>query len=106
MPAVSITVDASLDATKVAQAAHAAVKDGIGKPDMYITVGVAVGVVLIGGKPGKVLAHVDSIGGNFAAFMDKFCASLADMGVSANEVTCTFRSVTMKEFGMNGAPLG
>ena len=37
---------------------------------------------------GKVLAHLDSIGGNFAAFMDKFCASLADMGVSANKVTC------------------
>lgn len=106
MPSVSITVDASLDATKVAQIAHAAVKEGIGKPDMYITVGVTTGVVLVGGKPGKVLAHVDSIGGNFAGFMDKFCAALSDIGVPAGEITCTFRGVTMKEFAMNGAPLG
>jgi hypothetical protein len=106
MPAVSVTVDPSLDAAKVALAAHAAVKEGIGKPDMYITVGVTSGVVLVGGKPGKVLAHVDSMGGSFAGFVDKFCAALGEMGVAAGEVTCTFRSVSMKEFAMNGAPLG
>lgn len=54
----------------------------------------------------KVLAHVDSIGGSFPGFMDKFTAGLGDMGVPAGEVTCTFRSVNMKEFAMNGAPLG
>ena len=77
------TAVSSLDAAKVAQAAHAAVKEGIGKPDMYITVGVTSGVVLVGGKPGKVLAHVDSIGGSFAGFVDKFCAALGEMGVAA-----------------------
>ena len=106
MPAVAITADASLDAAKVAQAAHAAVKTGIGKPDMYITVAVHPGTVLIGGKPGKVLANVDSIGGDFAGFVSAFCASLGELGVQPGEVTCTFRSVGMKEFAMNGSPLG
>ena len=106
MPAVSITADASLDANKVATMAHNAVKEGIGKPDMYIHVGVSSGVVLCGGNPGKVLAHVDSIGGDFGAFVEKFCASLAELGVKPSEVTCTFRSIGMKEFAMNGALLG
>ena len=34
MPAVNIVTDPSLDASKVAAAAHEAVKSGIGKPDM------------------------------------------------------------------------
>ena len=33
------------DAAKVAKAAHDAVKEGIGKPDMYITVAVSSAVV-------------------------------------------------------------
>ena len=66
MPAVNIVADPSLDASKVAAAAHEAVKSGIGKPDMYITVAVTSGVVMVGGKPGKVLAQVESIGGDFA----------------------------------------
>ena len=106
MPAVNVVADPSLDAAKVAQFAHDAVKTGIGKPDMYITVAVSSGVVMVGGKPGKCLANVDSIGGNFAAFVSKFCESLATLGVHPAEVTCTFRSVGMKEFAMNGAPLG
>ena len=106
MPAVAITADASLDAAKVAQIAHDAVKNGIGKPDTYITVAVHPGIVMVGGKPGKVLAQVESIGGNFAGFCSKFQEGLAPMGVSAGEVTATFRSVGMKEFAMNGAPLG
>ena len=106
MPAVAITADAALDAAKVAQAAHDAVKNGIGKPDMYITVAVHPGIVMVGGKPGKVLANVDSIGGNFAGFVSAFCKSLGELGVAEAEVTCTFRSVGMKEFAMNGAPLG
>ena len=106
MPAVSITADASLDAAKVAQAAHDAVKTGIGKPDMYITIAVHPGVVMVGGKPGKILANVDSIGGNFAGFCSTFCTALGELGVTPAEVTCTFRSVGMKEFAMNGAPLG
>lgn len=106
MPAVNIVADPSLDASKVAAAAHEAVKSGIGKPDMYITVAVSSGVVMVGGKPGKVLAQVESIGGNFAGFCSKFQECLTPMGVSAGEVTATFRSVGMKEFAMNGAPLG
>ena len=53
MPAVNITADAALDPAKVAQAAHDAVKNGIGKPDMYITCAVHPGLVMVGGKPGK-----------------------------------------------------
>ena len=106
MPAVSIQCDPSLDAAKVAKAAHDAVKEGIGKPDMYITVAVSSAVVTIGGAPGKVLAHVDSIGGNFADFVSHLCGGLKALGVEPNEVTATFRSVGMKEFAMNGAPLG
>ena len=69
MPAVSVVADASLDLNKVADAAHEAVKSGIGKPDMYITVAVHHGVVRVGGKPGKALANVDSIGGNFGGML-------------------------------------
>jgi hypothetical protein len=40
MPSVQVFVDKSLglDPAKVGQVAHDAVKNGIGKPDMYITV--------------------------------------------------------------------
>ena len=61
---------------------------------------------MVGGKPGKVLAQVESIGGNFASFCSKFQEGLAPLGVAAGQVTATFRSVGMKEFAMNGAPLG
>ena len=71
-----------------------------------ITVAVSSGVVMVGGKPGKVLAQVESIGGSFAGFCSKFQEGLAPLGVAAGEVTATFRSVGMKEFAMNGAPLG
>ncbi len=109
MPAVDVKVCKStgLDATKVAQVAHDAVKNGIGKPDMYITVSVVLAdCVLVGGKPQSVLANVDSIGGNFAGFVTALTEGLAPMGVEASNVTVTFRSVGMKEFAMNGRPLG
>ena len=61
---------------------------------------------MVGGKPGKVLAQVESIGGNFANFCSKFQEGLAPLGVDPGAVTSTFRSVGMKEFAMNGAPLG
>ena len=62
-----------LDAAKVGEIAHNAVKNGIGKPDMYITVAVTMAdCVMVGGKPKSVLAQVDSIGGNFAGFV-KVC---------------------------------
>ena len=87
--------------------AHDAVKNGIGKPDMYITVAVTMAdCVLVGGQPKSVLAQVDSIGGNFAGFVKVLCDGLAPMGVPASNVTATFRSVNMKEFAMNGSPLG
>ena len=60
----------------------------------------------MGGKKGMVLAQVESIGGSFAGFCSKFQAGLEPLGVTADQVTATFRSVTMKEFAMNGAPLG
>ena len=49
MPAVDVKVCKStgLDATKVAQVAHDAVKNGIGKPDMYITVAVLFVVMVL-----------------------------------------------------------
>ena len=53
-----------------------------------------------------MLAHVDSIGGDFAGFVSKLCEGLGELGVQPAEVTCTFRSVDRKEFAMNGAPLG
>ena len=109
MPSVQLLVCKSLglDAAAVAQVGHDAVKNGIGKPDMYITVAVTMAdCVLVGGKPKSVLAQVESIGGNFAGFTKALCAGLAPMGVEASNVTATFRSVTMKEFAMNGAPLG
>ena len=106
MPAVNVVADPSLDAAKVAQFAHDAVKTGIGKPDMYITVAVSSGLVMVGGNKGSVLANVDSIGGNFAGFVSTLCKELEPLGVAPGGVTCTFRSVGMKEFAMNGAPLG
>ena len=72
MPAVNVTAckTTGLDAAKVAQLAHDSVKNGIGKPDMYITVAVTMAdCVMVGGKPASVLAQVDSIGGNFAGFI-------------------------------------
>merc|ERR1712113_387629 len=98
--------DASLDALKVAEAAHAAVKKGIGKPDVHITAAVSSGLVMIGGDKGMILANIDSIGGNFAKFVSVFCKEVEPLGVSPEQITCTFRSVGMKEFAMNGAPLG
>ena len=106
MPAVNIVCDPSLDASKVAAAAHEAVKSGIGKPDQYISIAVTSGVVMVGGKPGKGLAQVESIGGDFANLCSKFQEGLAPLGVDPGAVTSTFRSVGMKEFAMNGAPLG
>ena len=135
MPAVSVTIDKGLglDATAVAKVAHDAVKNGIGKPDQCapppldshrcvamlschhathlvcadITVSVVqADCVLVGGQPKSALAHVDSIGGNFAGFVKALCDGLAPMGVAAGNVTATFRSVGMKEFAMNGSPLG
>ena len=109
MPAVQLLVDKSLglDAAKVAQVGHDAVKNGIGKPDMYIPVAVTMAdCVLVGGKPQSVLGQVESIGGNFAGFVAALCEGLGPMGVAPANVTCVFRSVGMKEFAMNGAPLG
>ena len=132
MPAVSVTIDKGLglDATAVAKVAHDAVKNGIGKPDQCapppldshplrchaltrltscadITVSVVqADCVLVGGQPKSALAHVDSIGGNFAGFVKALCDGLAPMGVAASNVTATFRSVGMEEFAMNGSPLG
>ena len=109
MPAVNVLCDKALglDAAAVGQVAHDAVKNGIGKPDMYITVAVTMAdCVMVGGKPASVLAQVDSIGGNFAGFVSALCEGLAPMGVAAGNVTATFRNVGMKEFAMNGSPLG
>ena len=109
MPSVMVVIDKSLglDTAAVGKAAHDAVKNGIGKPDMYITVAVTVAdYVSVGGQPKSVLATVESIGGSFAGFVKALCGSLAPMGVEASRVTATFRSVGMKEFAMNGAPLG
>ncbi len=53
MPSVQVFVDKSLglDPAKVGQVAHDAVKNGIGKPDMYITVAVTLSdCVMVGGK--------------------------------------------------------
>ena len=68
---------------------------------------------MVGGKPGKVLAQVESIRSGmlahdhftFAGFCSKFQEGLAPLGVAAGEVTATFHSVGVKEFAMNGAPL-
>jgi|UniRef100_A0A7S3ARG2 hypothetical protein len=109
MPAVTLLIDKSLglDAAMCAQVAHEAVKNGIGKPDQYITVAVTLAdCVTVGGKPQSVLAHVDSIGGSFSGFVRALCEGFAPMGVQAANITATFRSVTTKEFAMNGAPLG
>ena len=109
MPAVQLLVCKSLglDPTAVAQLGHAAVKNGIGKPDMYITVAVTMAdCVLVGGKPASVFAQVESIGGNFAGCVKALCDGLGPMGVEPSNVTVIFRSVGMKEFAMNGAPLG
>ena len=54
----------------------------------------------------SVLAQVDSAGGSFSGFVKALCEGLAPMGVSEGNVTCTFRSVSLKEFAMNGSPLG
>eukprot|EP00316_Scyphosphaera_apsteinii_P003714 CAMPEP_0119314866 /NCGR_PEP_ID=MMETSP1333-20130426/34071_1 /TAXON_ID=418940 /ORGANISM="Scyphosphaera apsteinii, Strain RCC1455" /LENGTH=109 /DNA_ID=CAMNT_0007320065 /DNA_START=27 /DNA_END=356 /DNA_ORIENTATION=- len=109
MPSVQLLVNKSLglDANTVAKVAHDAVKNGIGKPDMYITVAVTMAdCVLVGGKPASVLAQVDSIGGNFAGFVKELCKALLPLGVDASLITATFRSVSMKEFAMNGSTLG
>ena len=73
--------------------------------DITVSV-VQADCVLVGGQPKSALAHVDSIGGNFAGFVKALCDGLAPMGVAAGNVTATFRSVGMKEFAMNGSPLG
>eukprot|EP00966_Prymnesium_polylepis_P079888 1851101-Prymnesium_polylepis.1 len=79
MPSVQLLVDKSLglDAAKLGQLAHEAVKTGIGKPEQYITVAVTMAdCVLVGGKAQSVLAQVDSIGGNFAGFVTALCSNL------------------------------
>jgi hypothetical protein len=109
MPSVQVLVDkaSGVDAGKVAETAHAAVKNGIGKPDQYITVAVTLAdVVLVGGKPKSALAQVDSIGGNFSGFVSEFCKGMSELGVPAENVVVTFRSVNRNEFAMNGSPLG
>ena len=73
--------------------------------DITVSV-VQADCVLVGEQPKSALAHVDSIGGNFAGFVKALCDGLAPMGVAAGNVTATFRSVGMKEFAMNGSPLG
>ena len=109
MPSVQLLVDKSLglDATAIAQVGHNAVKNGIGKPDQYITVAVtSADAVTVGGNPKSVLAQVDSIGGDFAAFVTELCKGLEPMGIPAERVVVTFRSVTREEFAMSGKPLG
>ena len=44
----------------------------------------------------SVLAQVDSAGGSFSGFVKALCEGLAPMGVSEGNVTCTFRSVSLK----------
>ena len=75
------------------------------RADITVSV-VQADCVLVGGQPKSALAQVDSIGGNFAGFVKALCEGLAPMGVAASNVTATFRSVGMKEFAMNGRPLG
>ncbi len=63
MPSVQVFLDKSLglDPAKVGQIAHDAVKNGIGKPDMYITVAVTLSdCVMVGGKAQSSKCERDS----------------------------------------------
>jgi len=83
---------------------HRCVKEALGKPDMYITVAITKAeYVSVVGKAQSVVVQLDSIGGSLGEFTKQVCAGLK--GVEADKITCTFRSVSGKEFAMNGATI-
>mmetsp|Transcript_33181 Transcript_33181/g.60108 ORF Transcript_33181/g.60108 Transcript_33181/m.60108 type:complete len:112 (-) Transcript_33181:120-455(-) len=110
MPYVSVITDIEALAAKKAEVCtmvHNAVKSVLGKPDQYITVSFCkVDMLMVAGKDQAVAVQVDSIGGNFNNLIGTICEGLAAMGVDKSQVTGTFRSVTMQEFGMHGKALG
>mmetsp|Transcript_102665 Transcript_102665/g.181940 ORF Transcript_102665/g.181940 Transcript_102665/m.181940 type:complete len:111 (+) Transcript_102665:97-429(+) len=110
MPLVTVLTDVPAVAEKAEEVCllvHNAVKEGLGKPDQFITVSVSKSeCITVGGTKASVVVEVDSIGGDLNSIIGKISEGLKTYEVDPSKVVGTFRAVSRPEFAMNGRALG